>query len=269
MLLCCSLASAPFISRNPSSLSVDRLNSKIYPIFRASLIATPSSRLPQKQFTTKDPGSRLYCVSWLFLTGIFTSISCAFSASSSLLQILRNSSRRHSVLMLLSSSTVTNLSLLCGFCAARMLPYRCLQMDWWAAVTIVAIPSQSALLMWQCVLSARPSVLSPRASRTILHSRHPADCILPISVRKLAVVVFPATVIPNCLLRRHGIFWSLRYFLSISLPASCLSMKSATHVLSVGWWMSLLFFFCLIQVFLKPSSSIHVPCCRAVTILGS
>jgi len=28
------------------SLSVDRLNSKIYPIFRASLIATPSGRLP-------------------------------------------------------------------------------------------------------------------------------------------------------------------------------------------------------------------------------
>ena len=31
------------------SLSVDRLNSKIYPIFRASLIATPSGRLPQKR----------------------------------------------------------------------------------------------------------------------------------------------------------------------------------------------------------------------------
>ena len=33
-----------------------------------------------------------------FLKGIVTSVSCAFSASSSLLQILRNSSRRHSVL---------------------------------------------------------------------------------------------------------------------------------------------------------------------------
>jgi len=32
--------------------------------------------------------------------------------------------------------------------------------------------------------------------------------------------------------------------------------------------MSPLFFFSLIQVLLKPSSSIHVPCCRAVTILG-
>jgi len=141
------------------------------------MIATPSDCLPQERFTKKDPGSRLYRVSWLFLTGVVTSISCAFSASSSLLQILRNSSRHHSVLMLLSLSSVTNLSLLFGFCAACTLLYRCLQMEWWAAVTVAAIPSQPALLMWPCVSSARPSVLSPRASRTILHSRHPADCI--------------------------------------------------------------------------------------------
>ena len=70
------------------------------------------------------------------MTGIVTSISCAFSASSSLLQILRNSSRRHSVLMLLSLSSVTNLSLLFGFCAACMLSCKCLYMKWWAAVTV-------------------------------------------------------------------------------------------------------------------------------------
>ena len=98
IFLCCSFASASYTSRNPSSLSVDRLNSKKYQIFKTSLIATPSGRLPQKQFTKKDPGSRLYRVSWLFLTGIVISISYGFSASSSLLQILRNSSRRHSVL---------------------------------------------------------------------------------------------------------------------------------------------------------------------------
>ena len=49
------------------------------------------------------------------MTGIVTSISCALSASASLLQILRNSSRHHSVLMLLSLSSETNLSLLFGF----------------------------------------------------------------------------------------------------------------------------------------------------------
>jgi len=62
-------------------------------------------------------------------------------------------------------------------------------MEWEAVVTVVAIPSQPALLMWPCVTSAKPSVLSPRASRAILHSRHSADCILPILVRKLAVGV--------------------------------------------------------------------------------
>jgi len=60
MLLCCSFASASFTSRNPSSLSVDSLNSKICTICRASLIATPSGRLSQKRFSKKDPGSRLY-----------------------------------------------------------------------------------------------------------------------------------------------------------------------------------------------------------------
>jgi len=43
-------------SRNPSSLSIDRLYSKIYTTFRGTLIATPSGRLPQKRFTKKDPG---------------------------------------------------------------------------------------------------------------------------------------------------------------------------------------------------------------------
>jgi len=44
-----------------------------------------------------------------------------------------------------SLSGVTNLGLLAGVCAACMLAYRCLQMKWWAAVTVVAIPSQKAL----------------------------------------------------------------------------------------------------------------------------
>jgi len=49
-----------FYLRNPSFLSVDHLNSKIYTICRSSLIATPSGRLPQKRFAQKNPGSRLY-----------------------------------------------------------------------------------------------------------------------------------------------------------------------------------------------------------------
>jgi len=48
MLLCCSFASAFSTSRNHLSLSVDRLDYEIYTICISSLIATPSSRLPQK-----------------------------------------------------------------------------------------------------------------------------------------------------------------------------------------------------------------------------
>jgi len=56
---------APSSSRNPLSLSADRLNSQIYTICRALLIVTPSGRLPQKRrrFTKKDTGSMLYRVS--------------------------------------------------------------------------------------------------------------------------------------------------------------------------------------------------------------
>ena len=51
-----------------------------------------------------------------------------------------------------------------------------------------------------CFSRQTVSALIP-GSRAILHIRHPADCILPILVRKLAVGVFPASAIPNCLLR--------------------------------------------------------------------
>ena len=136
MLLCCSLVSASFSSSNLSSLSVDRLNSKIYTICRSSVIVSLSGRLPKIKLAEKDTGPKLSRVSWPFLTGIVPSTSCAFYIRSSLLQILKNSSHRHSVLTLLTLSSVTNSSLLFGFCqcAACMLSYRCLQMEWWAAV---------------------------------------------------------------------------------------------------------------------------------------
>jgi len=61
MLLCCSFTFASFTSRNPSSLSVNHLNSKTNSISTTLLIATPSSCLYQKhsEFTQKDTGLRL------------------------------------------------------------------------------------------------------------------------------------------------------------------------------------------------------------------
>ena len=70
MLLCCSLTSASFTPRNPSSLSVDRLNSKIHTICRASLrphpVACPRNDLWRK---TVDRG---YTVPLDFFWSVFS-----------------------------------------------------------------------------------------------------------------------------------------------------------------------------------------------------
>ena len=109
-------------------------------------------------------------------------MSAAFSVSDSLLHICSNSSSCHNVLTLLSVSGVTNLSSLADVCAACMLAYRCLQMKWWAAVTVVAIPSQKALLMCPCVSSGKFSVLAPHCSRALLHNLQlSSDCCLIVA----------------------------------------------------------------------------------------
>ena len=97
-------------------------------------------------------------------------ISTAFSVSDSLLHICSTFLSCHNVLILLSLSGVTNLSLLVGVCAACMLAYRCLQMKWCAAVMVVAIPSQKALLMCPYVSSGKFPVLAPHCSRALLHN---------------------------------------------------------------------------------------------------
>ena len=98
------------------------------------------------------------------------------------------------------------------FCVAFTLSCRCLQMELWAAaaVTVVGILSQPALLMWKCVSAVWLPVLSPRASVAILHSRHHADYILPILVKKMAFGVIPATAVPKHLLGFHRICLSLK-----------------------------------------------------------
>ena len=101
------------------------------------------------------------------------SMSAVFSVSNSLLHICLNSSSCHNVLILLSLSGVTNLSLLVGVCAACMLAYRCLQIKWYAAVTVVAIPSRKALLMCPYVSSGKFSVFAPCSSRALLHNLQP------------------------------------------------------------------------------------------------
>ena len=100
------------------------------------------------------------CPFVLFHNDLF-SMSAAFSISDSLLHIFSNSSSCLNVFILLSLSGVTNLSLLAGVRAACMLAYRCLQMKWWAVMTVVAIPSQKVLLMCPYISSGKFSVPAP------------------------------------------------------------------------------------------------------------
>ena len=108
-------------------------------------------------------------LSWSFTEIVFFNFYC-LSVSDSLLHICWNSSSCHNVLILLSLSGMTNLSLLVGVCAVCMLAYRCRQMKLWAAVTVVAIPSQKALLMCPYVSSGKFVVLAPHCSRALLQS---------------------------------------------------------------------------------------------------
>ena len=121
----------------------------------------------------------------------------AFSVSDSLLHICLNSSSCHNVLILLSLSGVTNLSLLVGVCAACMLAYKCLQMKWWAAVTVVAIPSQKALLMCPYVSSGKFPVLAPRCSRALWHNLQLTSDRCLIFASHLATGMIPAKTPPK------------------------------------------------------------------------
>jgi len=99
--LCCSFASASFTSRNPSFLSADRSNSKRYTILRALFIATPSGRLSQK-WSLQGKLFELV-LSPLFFVPCSLDLPCC--------RFLRSCFSCHSVIMLLSSSSVINLSL--------------------------------------------------------------------------------------------------------------------------------------------------------------
>ena len=144
-----------------------------------------------------------------------------------------DSSRRNSVLMLLSLSSVTNWSLLFGFCAACMLSYRCLQMEWWAAVTVAAIPLQPALLTHSVTVCFIRQTVSAFTSGLSHYSAQLTPCWLHLvyfGQKTGCWRISRACHRHPHLLRCHRIFLSIRSFPSINLPASCLSMKSATHV---------------------------------------
>jgi len=122
------------------------------------------------------------------------------------------------------------LFLLAGVCAACMLTYRCLQMKWWAAATIVAIPSQKALLMCPYVSFGKFSKRVLRCSSALLHNLQPtSDCFL-IFASHLATGMVPAICIISrlsCLQGKRGSFRYfsknalLSFFRTSSLPSTC------------------------------------------------
>jgi len=161
-------------------------------------------------------------------------MSAAFSVSNFLLHICSNSFSCHNVLIVLSLSGVTNLSLLAGVCAACMLAYRCLQMKWWGAATVIAIPSQKALLMCPYVSSGKLSVLAPHCSRALLHNLQLTSDRYLIFASYLATGMIPAIAIISRLLCLQGTRKSFKYFPKNALLSFCRNMKSAVHVPYTG-----------------------------------
>jgi len=138
------------------------------------------------------------------------------------------------MLILLSLSGVTTLSLLAGVCAACMLAYRCLQMKWWAAVTVVAIPSQKVLLMCPYVFSGEFPVLAPRCSRALLHNLQLTSDRRLILASRLATGMTPASAIISRLLCLQGTRRSFKYFLKI------VALKSLSSLPRIGRCMTLM-----------------------------
>jgi len=128
----------------------------------------------------------------------------------------------------------TSLSLLSGVCAACMLGIRCHQMQWWAAVTVVAIPLQKALLMYLYVSSGKFLVLAPHCSRNLLHNLQLTCFRCLLFASHLATRMILANGIISRLLCLQGTRGSFKYFPKNALLSFCRNMKSAVRVPYAG-----------------------------------
>ena len=104
-------------------------------------------------------------------------------------------------------------------------------MKCWAAVTVVAIPSQKALLMCPYVSSGKFSVLAKRCSRALLHNLQPtSDCCLILASHLFGYQKDAC----NC--HHLSPFMSprdarvVKYFPKNALLSFCRNMKSAVPV---------------------------------------
>jgi len=169
--------------------------------------------------------------------------------------------------MLLSFSGVTNLSLLVGVCAIFMIARKCLQMKWWASMTVVVIPSQKALLMCPYVSSGKFSVLAPRCCCFILHNLQLTSDRCLIFASHLATGMIPAIATISRLLCLQGTHGSFKYFPKNTLLSFCRNMKSAFHVPNAGWFILPCSALARTHDFKNFLSSIQVFCCKTFTML--
>ena len=148
-----------------------------------------------------------------------------------------------------------------------MLAYRCLLVKWWAAVTIVAIPSQKALWMCPYVFSGKCSVLAPRCPRALLHNLQLTSDRFVIFASHLATGMIPAIAIISRLLYLQGKHGSFKCFPKNALLSFCRNMKSAVHVPYAVWLILPCSALACTHDFKDFLSSIQVFCCKTFTML--
>jgi len=144
----------------------------------------------------------------LFHSHHFFNVCCLFRQQFSAAYLLK--------LFLLPQSAHTTLFIRCdkpelarwSLCSLT----RFLQMKWWAAVTVVAIPSQKALLMYPYVSSGKISVLALRCSRALLHNLHLTSDRCLVFASHLATGMILAISIISRLVCLQGTRGSFKYF---------------------------------------------------------
>jgi len=101
-------------------------------------------------------------------------------------------------------------------------------MKCWAAVTVVAIPAQKALLMCPYVPPGKKSVLAPRCSRALLHNLQLTSDRCLIFASHLATRMIPTIAIISRLLCLQGTCGSFQILpwerSAFVLPYRCLSV---------------------------------------------
>jgi len=173
------------------------------------------------------------CPFVLFYNDRFFNVFCIFHQQFSaayVLKLILLPQRAHTILFIrCDNPEITRWCLCSVYAGIQMSPD-----EVWAAVTVVAMQSQKALLMCPYVSSGKFSVLALCCSRAFLHDlQFTSDCCL-IFASHLATGMIPAIAIISRLLCLQGTRGSFEYFLKNAPLSFRHNMKSAVHVPYAG-----------------------------------